>query len=103
MQDFLNSFKKNLCFAVARFENEMLRFLDIKMSAQGLAIYCKNTYTGEYAHCDSFTPWSYKISWIRSLATRAKRIFSVNLLPEEIKKLKKFASWNDLQGLFRLQ
>ena len=41
-----------------------------------------------------FTPWNYKMSWIRSLATRAKPICSVNLLPQEINETKKFASWN---------
>ena len=35
-----------------------------------------------------------KISWIHSLVTRAKRICSINLLPEEINEIKKFASWN---------
>ena len=35
-----------------------------------------------------------KISCIHSLAIRAKRICSVNLLPEEINEIKKFASRN---------
>ena len=65
------------------------------MSAQGLTIYRKNTHTGQYVHYDSFTPWNYKINWIRRLVTGAKRICSVNLLPEEINKIKKFSSWND--------
>ena len=64
------------------------------MSAHGLTIYGKNTHTGQYVHCDSFTSWNYKISWIFSLVTRDKRICSVNLLPEEINEIKKLASWN---------
>ena len=76
-----NSFDKNLRFTVDRFQNEVPHFLDIKMSAQGLTISRKNSHTGQYDYYDSFTPWDYKISWIRSLVRRAKRICSVNLLP----------------------
>ena len=53
-----------------------------------------NTDTGQYVRSDSFNPRNYKISWIRSLVTRTKRICTVNLLPEEINEIKKFASWN---------
>ena len=88
-----NSFHENLRFTVNRFENEVSHFLDIKMSAQVLTIYHKNTHTGQYVHYDSFSPWNYKISWIRSLVIRTKHICSVNILPEEINKIKKFASW----------
>ena len=94
VQDMFNSFHENLSFTVDRFENELPHFLDIKMSAQGLTIYRKNTHTGQYVYYDSCTPWNYKISWIRSLVTRAKRICSVNLLPEEIIEIKKLASCN---------
>ena len=94
MQDIFNSFHEKLRFTVDRFENEVPHFLDIKMLAQGLTIYRKNTNTGQYVHNDSFTPWNYKISWIRSLVTRAKRICSINLLPKEINEIKKFASCN---------
>ena len=89
-----NSFHKNLGLTVDRFKNEVPHFLDIKMSAQGLTIYRKNTHTGQYVYYDSCTPWNYKISWIRSLVTRAKRICNVSLLPEEINEITKFASWN---------
>ena len=90
-----NSFHVNQDFTVDKFENEVPHYLDIKMSAQGLTVYPKNTHSGQqYVHYDSFTPWNYKISWIRCLVTRAKRICSVNLLPEEINEIKKFASWN---------
>ena len=64
------------------------------MSAQSLTIYRKKNHTGQYVHYDSFTPRNCKISWIRSLVTRAKRICSVNLLPEEINETKKFTSWS---------
>ena len=94
VQNLINSFHKNLRVTVDRFENEMPHFLDIKMSAQGLTIYRKNTHTGQYVHYDSFTPWNYEMGWICSLVRRAKRICSVNLQPEEINEVKKLASCN---------
>ena len=94
VQNLFNSFHKNLRFTVDSFENEVSHYLDIKMSAQGLTIYHKNTHTGQYVHYDSFTPWNYKITWIRSFVTRAKLICNVDLLPEEINEIKKFVSWN---------
>ena len=101
VQDMFNSFHENLRFTVDRFENEVPHFLDIKMSAQGLTIYRKNTHTGQYVHYDSFTPWNYKISWIRSLVTRAKRICSVNLLTEEINEIKKcFLEWSSKKTVY---
>ena len=99
----LNSFHENLRFIVDRFGNEVPNFLDIKMPSQDLTIYRKNIHTGQYVNYDSFTPWNFRISWIHSLVTRAKRIFSVNLLPEEVNEIKKFASWNGFRSLFRLQ
>ena len=62
----------------------MPHFLNIKMSAQVLTIYRRNTHAGQYVLYRSFTRWNYNISWIRSLVTRTKRIFNVNLIPEEI-------------------
>ena len=59
------------------------------MLAPGLTIYRKITHTKQYEYYDSFTPWNYKISWIRSLVTRAKRICSVNLIPEKINEIKR--------------
>ena len=71
------------------------------MSAQGLTIYRKNTHTGQYVYYDSCTPWNYKISWIRSLVTRAKRICSVNLLTEEINEIKKcFLEWSSKKKVY---
>ena len=69
-QDFFKSFHKNLCFTVDKFENEVLHFLDSKISAQGLTNYHKNIHTEQYAHYDSFIPWSYKISSIRRIVTK---------------------------------
>ena len=54
--DSFNSFHEILRFAVDRFENEMLDFLNIKMSSQCLTVYRKTTQTGQYVHYDSFVP-----------------------------------------------
>ena len=97
IQDLFNSFYENLRFTVDIFKNEVPHFLDIKLSTQGLKIYCKNIHTGQYVHYDSFTSWNYKTSQIRSLVTRVKRICSINLLPEETNEIKKFASGNGFQ------
>lgn len=70
VQDLFKRFHKNLRFTVDRLENEVPHFLDSKISAQSLTNYHKNTHTEQYAHYDSFTPWSYKISWIRGNITR---------------------------------
>ena len=72
MQGLFNSFHKNLRFTVNRFENEVLHFLANKMSAQSLTDYHKNTSTEQYAHYDSFIPWSYKISWICGMLQEPK-------------------------------
>ena len=39
IHNLFNKFDKNLCFTVDRFENEVLHFLDIKISSLGLTIY----------------------------------------------------------------
>ena len=37
-----------------------------------LASYPINAHTGQYVNFESYTLWNHKISWIRSLVTRAK-------------------------------
>ena len=65
------------------------------MSPDGLQIYRKESNTGQYVSFDSYVPWNYKISWIRSLTSRAKKICDDNTLSTELSKIRKFASWND--------
>ena len=43
----------------------------------------------------SYVPWSYRVSWIRSLVSRAHAICKPDKLKLEINLIKKFASWND--------
>ena len=79
-----NKFNKNSHITVDRFEREVTHFLDIKIYLLGPTIYRKNTHTGQYVNFESYTPWHYKINWIRSPVTRAKQIFRADLLPAEI-------------------
>ena len=58
-------------------------------------MYRKSTHTGQCSHYSSFTPWSRKIAWLRSLVQCAQKICSIHdLLNSEILKIKRFASWN---------
>ena len=75
-----NSFNDNVKFTIDAFENCVPHFLDIEIYANVLGIYHKHTQTGQYVNFDSFSLWKWKVSWIRSLVTRAKRICSGNYL-----------------------
>ena len=92
-----NSFHDNLKFTIDTFENCPPHFLDIEICPNGLRIYHKHTQTGQYVSFDSFTLWKWKVSWIRSLVTRAKRICSDNYLDKEIQLIKNYAAWNGLK------
>ena len=89
-----NSFDDNLKFTIDTFGNCVSHFLDIEICPNGLGIYHKHTQTGQYVSFDSFTLWKWKISWISSLVTRAKRICSENYLDQEIQLIKNYAAWN---------
>ena len=66
-----NSFNDNLKFTIDTFENCVPHFLDIEICPNGLGIYHKHTQDGQYVNFDSFTLRKWKVSWIRSLVTRA--------------------------------
>ena len=85
---------KNLRFTVDRFENCNPHFLDLEICPDGLSIFRKNTFTGQYTNAESFAPWHRKTAWIRSLVNRAKRICSKSKLHTELQTIKQFASWN---------
>ena len=59
-----------------------------------LRIYRKNTYTRPYINFHCYVPWHFKIAWIKSLVTRAKKICSPNKLNKELNNIKKFISSN---------
>ena len=76
-------------------EDVEVHFLDIKLTSNGTSIFRKSTHTGQYIHLSSFTPWSYTIAWIRSLVHRAYKICSnESLISDEMRKIRKFMSWN---------
>ena len=91
----LNGFDKNLKFTVDLFENEVPYFLDLEMLPNGISIYGKDTNTRLYVHYTSFVPFAYRTVWIRSLVTRALKIFSSNKLSQELKLIKKFVPSNE--------
>ena len=89
--ELFNGFNPNLNFTVDTFENEIPHFLDIEIADDGLTIYHKNT------HMDftSYTKWSHKIAWIRSLVNRAKSICSPNYFKSsQLSLIRRFISWN---------
>ena len=87
-------FDKNLKFTYDLFENKNPHFLDIEITPAGLKIFRKDTFTGHYTDFSSFVPWSHRISWMRSLVYRTKRICDKDLFKRGIREIKDFASWN---------
>ena len=90
----LERFESNLKFTYDKFETEIPHFLDIEITSNGLKIYRKETFTGHYTDFSSFVPWNYRISGIRSLVYRTKRLCDREHLKQGIREVKKFASWN---------
>ena len=93
LQQF-NKFHKNIEFTIDRFDECVPHFLDLEIHHDGISIYRKDTHTAQFMNFDSFTKWNHKTAWIRSLTSRAKRLCSPNKLIEEIKNIKRFASYN---------
>ena len=91
-----NSFHNNLRFTVDNFENEHIRFLDLKIMNNGdIHIYVKDTNSGLYINYNSYEPWHKKTAWIRVLYDRAHKICSnVQLFQKEVARIKKVMSWN---------
>ena len=89
-----NRFHKNIEFTVDRFDDCVPHFLDLEIHHDGISIYRKDTHTAQFMHFDSFTKWNHKVAWIKSLTSRGKWLCSHNKLSEEIKNIKRFASFN---------
>ena len=89
-----NAYHTNLQFTVDRFENCVPHFLDLEIHRTGISIYRKDTHTAQFTHFTSFTRWSHKIAWIRSLVNRAKKLCDPTKLRQEISKIRKFAAYN---------
>ena len=58
-------------------------------------MYRKETFTGHYSDFNSFVPWRFRVSWMRSLVSRAKRICDKKYLADELKTIKMFSAWNN--------
>ena len=76
-----NSFHNNLRFAVDKFENENVSFLDLRIVNNGeINIYAKDTNSGLYINYNSYEPWQTKTAWIRALFDRAPKTCNNNNL-----------------------
>ncbi|KAL9957548.1 hypothetical protein ACROYT_G039190 [Oculina patagonica] len=93
--ELFHKFDKNIRFTYDLFENTTPHFLDINILTNGIGIYRKDTFTGQYTNFDSFVPWRQKISWIKALVNRIHSICSPNMLKSELKRLKTIISWNN--------
>ena len=62
----LDSFHPNLKFAVDKFDDGIVHYLDIKIIDSETYIYYKNTHTGQYMHFSTFAPWCIKTSMDKS-------------------------------------
>ena len=89
-----NRFHNNIEFTVDRFDDCIPHFLDLEINHVGFSIYRKDTHTSQFMHFDNFIKWNHKVAWIRSLTSTAKRLCSHNKLSEEIKNIRRFASYN---------
>jgi len=94
-------FDKNLRFTYDKFENENPHFLDIEIATNGLKIYRKDTFTGHYTDFNSFVPWNFRVSWMRSLVYRTKKLCDRANFKEGIEDIKKFAAWNGFPRYIR--
>lgn len=89
-----NRYHPSLQFTVDRFQNEVPHFLDLEIHRSGIAIYRKDTHTAQYTHFESFTRWTHKTAWIRSLVHRAKKLCAPSKLKDEMAKIRTFAAYN---------
>ena len=92
--EHFHKFDRNIRFTHDLFENTTPHFLDINIASDGLGIYRKDTFTGQYTNYDSFVPWRHKISWVRALIDRVHRICTPNKIKTELKLIGQFLSWN---------
>ena len=83
------------CRVPKKIDDGNVHFLDIKINKTETDIYYKPTFTGQYAHFESQTPWRFRINWINALFNRATKICSTKaILDRQILKIKSFISWN---------
>ena len=66
---FLNNFDSNLLFTVDLFQNQVVHFLDLELSPDGISIFRKNTNTGLCIHFSRFVSWTHQTGWIKGLTS----------------------------------
>ena len=93
-QNLLNNFDSNLLLTVDLFQNEVVHFLDLELSPDGISVFRKNTSTGLCTHFSSYISWTHQTAWIKGLASHVSRICSPDKLSTEINFIKKLAYWN---------
>ena len=88
-----SSFDPDLIFTVKNFPDNVAYFLDMKVTVDGIDVYRKDTYVGQYSHFSSFEPFSRKTAWVKSLYHRAFKICSSKtLFKNQIEVNKSFMS-----------
>ena len=89
-----NSFHPNLEFTVDKFDECVPHFLDLEIHPDGMSIYRKDTHTAQFVNYSSYTKFTHRVAWIKSLVSRAKRLCSPNKIKEELKNIRRFAAYN---------
>ena len=60
IHEYLNSFSKNIKFAIGNFPDSNANFLEIHIDKNHTSIYYKPTHTGQCTYFHSQTPWPIK-------------------------------------------
>ena len=69
----LNGFHKNLNFTIGTFDDKKVHFLDLLIDRNTTDIFYKDPHTGQYTNYNSFVPWNFKTSRVKSLYPRAPK------------------------------
>ena len=88
-----NAFDDNLKFAIDKFTDNDIHFLDIEIDHNRTDIFYKTTHTGQYIDFTSQTPWKLKTAWVKALVHRANKICSSKRsFLKQVDKIKTFMS-----------
>ena len=66
IEEHFYKFDRDIRFTFDLFENTTPHFPDINIASDGLGIYKRDTFSGQYTNFESFVSWQDKISWARS-------------------------------------
>ena len=94
LQQF-NTFDDNLKFAIDKFADSDVDFLDIEIDRNRTDLFYKTTHRGQYIDFTSQTPRKLKTVWIKALHHRANKICSSKRsFLKQVDDIKTFMSWN---------